>query len=446
MRYQTSVIRLSLAILSLALISSPARSDYRDGVRDAAQGDYEGARREYFGAARDGNEKAQNNLARLYREGLGGPVDMERAFYWFSKAAQSGQVNAQTSLGDMFEKGDAVRVNYLAAAYWYRRAAISGFFIGQISLAEMLEAGRGIPQDSVAALAWYTIASNAKVNPANQYYVEESAKAAEARDSLARRLSKQQRAISQDLATRWLAGFDLPAPDRPSASDAPASADASSPPPQSATETVVATGTGFVINERGDVVTNNHVVAGCKRVTFELHGGRSVHGRLLTVDENDDIAVANFGVTMSQVASFSNRINSRPGDDLIVFGFPLLGVLSTSGNLTRGSLTAMSGLQDDSRYMQISAPVQPGNSGGPVLGMSGHVIGLVTYKLDALVTMKATGDIPQNVNFALKASVLRSFLDRRSIPYVISDASAVLGAAEVGDITAKFTGVVACIK
>jgi S1-C subfamily serine protease len=167
---------------------------------------------------------------------------------------------------------------------------------------------------------------------------------------------------------------------------------------------------------------------------------------MVAVDGENDIAVANFSVAPIKVASFSNRIRNRPGDDLVVFGFPLLGVLSTSGNLTRGSLTAMSGLRDDSRYLQISAPVQPGNSGGPVLDMSGEVIGVVTYKLDALVTMKATGDIPQNVNFALKASVLRLFLDSHSIPYSISNPPAALAAAEVGDITEQFTGVVACLK
>lgn len=109
------------------------------------------------------------------------------------------------------------------------------------------------------------------------------------------------------------------------------------------------------------------------------------------------------------MASFSNTIRSHLGDDLLVFGYPLLGILSTSGNLTRGYLTAMTGLRDDERYMQISAPVQPGNSGGPVLDMGGDVIGVVTYKLDALMTMKAIGDLPQNVNFALKGFDPTSF-------------------------------------
>jgi S1-C subfamily serine protease len=146
------------------------------------------------------------------------------------------------------------------------------------------------------------------------------------------------------------------------------------------------------------------------------------------------------------VASFSNTFKSRPGDDLVVFGYPLVGVLSTSGNLTRGSLTAMAGMQDDVRYMQISAPIQPGNSGGPVLDMGGEVIGVVTYKLNGLATMKAAGDVPQNVNFALKASILRLFLDSHSVPYTVSDRSGSLGAADVGALSEQFTGIVTCLK
>jgi uncharacterized protein len=85
--------------------------------------------------------------------------------------------------------------------------------------------------------------------------------------------------------------------------------------------------------------------------------------------------------------------------------------------------------------MQISAALQPGNSRGPVLDMGGEVIGVVTYKLNALETMKAAGDLPQNVNFALKASILRLFLDSHSIPYTVSDhsvSSSVFGSPSLG--------------
>jgi serine protease Do len=71
----------------------------------------------------------------------------------------------------------------------------------------------------------------------------------------------------------------------------------------------------------------------------------------------------------------------------------------------------------DSRYLQISAPIQPGNSGGPLLDASGHLVGIVTAGLDAVRMAKLVGDIPQNVNFALKAEVARTFLDSKRIGY-----------------------------
>jgi hypothetical protein len=92
-------------------------------------------------------------------------------------------------------------------------------------------------------------------------------------------------------------------------------------------------------------------------------------------------------------------------------GYPLSGLLATTANLSVGNVSALAGLDDDSRYVQISAPVQPGNSGGPLLDASGHLLGIVTAKLNAIRVARFTGDIPQNVNFALKVEVVRTFLD-----------------------------------
>ena len=100
----------------------------------------------------------------------------------------------------------------------------------------------------------------------------------------------------------------------------------------------------------------------------------------------------------------------------ITYGFPLRGLLSTNGNLTLGYVSAMSGLGDDRNYIQITTPVQQGNSGGPLLyDGSGHVIGVVVAKLDALRVMLATGDMPQNVNFAVESSAVRNFLKQNNL-------------------------------
>ena len=73
---------------------------------------------------------------------------------------------------------------------------------------------------------------------------------------------------------------------------------------------------------------------------------------------------------------------------------------------TEGSISSSSGLGNDPRVYQISVPVQAGNSGGPLATQEGGVVGIVTAKIDALSILKSTGDLPQNVNYAIKSSYL----------------------------------------
>jgi hypothetical protein len=105
------------------------------------------------------------------------------------------------------------------------------------------------------------------------------------------------------------------------------------------------------------------------------------------------------------------------GETLLVYGYPLAGALASAGNATTGIVSAAAGLRDDRRFFQMTAPVQPGNSGGPVLDQSGRVIGVVQSKLNALRVMRATGDVPQNVNFAVNIETLRPFLSRHRVPF-----------------------------
>ena len=100
-----------------------------------------------------------------------------------------------------------------------------------------------------------------------------------------------------------------------------------------------------------------------------------------------------------------------------MYGFPLTGALASGGNVTTGIVTALAGLADDSRFLQVSALVQPGNSGGPLLDRNGTVVGVIVSKLNALSVASVTGDIPQNVNFAIKASVAAAFLDAQGVAH-----------------------------
>jgi serine protease Do len=130
----------------------------------------------------------------------------------------------------------------------------------------------------------------------------------------------------------------------------------------------------------------------------------------------------------------------------VVYGFPLTGVLASGGNVATGNVTALAGLGNDSRFLQISAPVQPGNSGGPLLDRNGTVVGIVVAKLNALSIASATGDIPQNVNFAIKASVAAAFLDAQRVTHTESAGAAALSTPDLAERAKAFTIQVICVR
>ena len=161
-------------------------------------------------------------------------------------------------------------------------------------------------------------------------------------------------------------------------------------------------------------------------------------------DEGNDLALI---ATDLQPASVANwRLSIRQGEDIVVFGFPLAGVLATGGNVTVGNVTALAGFRDDSRFLQISAPVQPGNSGGPLLDRSGNAVGIVVAKLNALGVASVTGDIPQNVNFAIKASVAAAFLDAQRVLHTEAASSPALSTPDIAERARGLTMQVFCVR
>jgi len=168
---------------------------------------------------------------------------------------------------------------------------------------------------------------------------------------------------------------------------------------------------------------------------------------LVARDERNDLAVIRLSGTdnlPASIAMFREGLPVRGGDAIVALGYPLSGVLATEANVSVGNVSALAGVADDSRYLQISAPVQPGNSGGPLLDASGHLVGIVTAKLNALRVARFTGDIPENVNFALKAEVARTFLNSKGIKYQMERSDKQLPPANVGDIGRPFTVHIEC--
>jgi S1-C subfamily serine protease len=162
------------------------------------------------------------------------------------------------------------------------------------------------------------------------------------------------------------------------------------------------TGTGYFINNSGTFVTNAHVVADAKSIEIEFNSV-TYTPRLLAIDTANDLAVLDIDATTPSLALVTSV---NVGDEITVLGFPLIGLQGQEIKATFGNVNALSGIQGDIRLLQMDASVQSGNSGSPILNIYGNVIGTVTSKMSDLAMLRASGELPQNLNYGVKNAYL----------------------------------------
>jgi len=388
--------------------------------------DYKQAAHWYGKAAEQGLASAQFDLGRMYYEGKGVAQDYKQALDWYAKAVEQGDASAQSNLGFMYDNGQGVVQDYVQAVYWYAKAAAQGYAYAQSNLGVMYETGQGVVQDYVQAHTWYNLAASQGLDIARKN-----------RDIIEQRMTPQQIAEAQRLAREWKPRSAV-AQGAPSERPSPAP---STPSPSK----LASSGTGFYISADGHVLTNAHVVDECSSLAVESIGKPAVEARLVASDARNDLAVIQTKGRARRTAAF--RAGSvRQGESVVVYGFPLSGAIASTGNATAGNVSALAGLRDDTRMLQISAPVQPGNSGGPLMDMTGAVVGVVVGKLNAAKVMEVTGDIPQNINFAIKAHVARGFLESHGVEYETAPKAKDLSVADVADAARAFSVRVLCYR
>ena len=209
---------------------------------------------------------------------------------------------------------------------------------------------------------------------------------------------------------------------------------------------VSVSGSGFVVSRNAYIVTNNRVVADCVRdIHGNLVGQAPVKLRVVSADEENDLALLQGTKKFKEkdIATIrASAVNS--GDQVVAIGYPLHGLLTSDLTVTTGIISSLAGLHNDTRFLQISVPVQPGNSGGPLHDNSGNIVGVVSAKLDALRMVKATGDIPQNINFAIKTGALRDFLDNSAVPYQTADPGSEMKTADIASAARTYTMLISC--
>lgn len=225
-----------------------------------------------------------------------------------------------------------------------------------------------------------------------------------------------------------------------------AAPDKQASPPNAGKAPRAKSGSGFVVSASGHVITNNHVINGCAGdIKGNLTGEAATVLRVVSTDANNDLALLQTPptTTIKDFARIRDR-SIRSGDSVIAIGFPFHGLLTSDFTVTTGIVSSLSGLRNDSRFLQISAAVQPGNSGGPLFDTTGQVVGVVTSKLDGLRVAAATGNIPENINFAIKTGALRDFLDNSVVPYQTAEPKGELKTTEIAGNARPYTMLISC--
>ena len=181
------------------------------------------------------------------------------------------------------------------------------------------------------------------------------------------------------------------------------------------------------------------IIDGCKsevRVRYPVY--QPVNAHIHAVDPSNDLALLSTKLPASGFPSF--RLSLKQGEQIASYGFPY-----ENASFTMGNVTSVVGLDNNTSAFQMSAPVQPGNSGGPLLDMNGRVIGMAQSILGTLRAAEALGGaIPQNVNFGITATTIIGFLQAHSVEYRIDTERTKFEPEQIAEEAKKFTVKITC--
>jgi S1-C subfamily serine protease len=206
----------------------------------------------------------------------------------------------------------------------------------------------------------------------------------------------------------------------------------SNPPPSDPPSSGGKSGTGFYINKNGYLITNQHVIDSCSAIWID-DGISQIEAKVVRQNEGLDIAVLQINRKTNVYAIFGMV---RTGEDVLALGFPLGDLLGDEIKVTKGVISALVGYKGNKDYLQFTAPIQPGNSGGPLLNEGGFVVGINTANL--------VGEEFQNINFAIKGTSALSFLGQYGIEFEHKDYDDAISSADIAEKSKEFTVRILC--
>ena len=336
-------------------------------------------------AAEAEHEASRFVLAGFYRHGFGTVRDVKEAARWYRGLAEDGDTESQIEYAGLLLSGQGVEQDIVEAGRWIKRAAGRGHARAQRVMGALYADGKGVPRNLVLAYAWTSLAAAQGVDDA-----------AKMLDKLESIMTREQVAEAQGLATTF----------RPTSPD---SGNTGSDSAASTRGGRRATGSGFFVTHDGHFVTNHHVIENAKRIVVKTHAG-VFPATIVRVDSVNDLAVLKVSGTFAALPVHGSG-GLKLADRVATVGYPNPELQGVAAKYSSGEVASLTGACDDPRYIQISVPIQPGNSGGPLMDAAGRVIGVVAARLDKAYAADEISDLPENVNYAVKGSILLNVLE-----------------------------------
>jgi S1-C subfamily serine protease len=186
--------------------------------------------------------------------------------------------------------------------------------------------------------------------------------------------------------------------------------------PATSSTTVTASGTGFFISPDGLLLTANHVIENAKVIEIVLPNQKRSTAKVLHSQPGIDLAILETDHRQGEYLSIPSALDSKLGEQVFTIGFPATAVLGEDAKYSEGTVSSLTGIKGDASVLQVSVPVQPGNSGGPLINRKGEAIGVVISSAAPGPFLRATGALPQNVNFAVRSDLCKPLLAGRPVP------------------------------
>lgn len=342
-----------------------------------------------------GSNDCSVNLGMAHEFGrLGLEADEQSALRYYLAAARNNDRYGKYFAGATLLYGAKVEKDVPQAVIFIKEASSMGVYGAQYLLASLYADGRGVPQDASLAYFWANI--SASLNPDDKDYQA-------LRDKTAKALSASDRTKVQGQCRTWLA--------RSSGSDSDRDEESGSQG---------GSGSGIIFASEGLVLTNHHVVATGSVFTIITSDGNETPASLVAKDAELDVAVLRMGKPFKSTRftappPLASSSRSKSGEKVFTVGHPLAGILSSEAKYNEGTISALSGMQDDQHLMQISVPIQPGNSGGPLANSRGEIVGLIVSTINGSALLRQRDIMAQNINFAIKSDPIIEFLKSHGI-------------------------------